>query len=234
MPQSLSRQRPEVSADDARTMNLRRTIHNSIRRRKPGTRLLCGHSATYSRQGRRRWPEQPGESAADSASRSRARPAGIASWAPLHVRGASGTVRRRPTLRGTGARPIYRDDPCRKQCPHAAIHRHDAQAAHSRCGSLTDRTLHGTADGTRREGISIRHPRWPSGSRCAASAIVRSGWSTIFSCAGLFMRRSSRTENISPSVAATAEPDIAPMPPILPVKREWRTAVLEAAGEGSR
>ena len=45
----------------------------------------------------------------------------------------------------------------------------------------------------------------------------------------LFMRRASRTENISSIVTATAEPDVAPMPPILPVKREWRTAVLEAA-----
>jgi len=48
----------------------------------------------------------------------------------------------------------------------------------------------------------------------------------------LFMRRASRTENISSIVAATAEPDVAPMPPILPVKREWREAVLEAAGGG--
>jgi hypothetical protein len=49
----------------------------------------------------------------------------------------------------------------------------------------------------------------------------------------LFMRGGSRTENISPIVTPTAEPDIAPTPPILPVKREWRAAVLEAAGEGS-
>jgi radical SAM superfamily enzyme YgiQ (UPF0313 family) len=48
----------------------------------------------------------------------------------------------------------------------------------------------------------------------------------------LFMRRASRTENISSIVTATAEPDVAPMPPILPVKREWREAVLEAAGGG--
>jgi len=32
---------------------------------------------------------------------------------------------------------------------------------------------------------------------------------------------------------ATAEPDLAPNPPILPIKREWRAAVLEAAGAGS-
>jgi hypothetical protein len=47
----------------------------------------------------------------------------------------------------------------------------------------------------------------------------------------LFMRGGAQTENISSIVAATAEPDVAPMPPILPVKGEWRAAVLEA-GEG--
>jgi radical SAM superfamily enzyme YgiQ (UPF0313 family) len=46
----------------------------------------------------------------------------------------------------------------------------------------------------------------------------------------LFMRKGSQTENTSP-VAPTAEPDFAPMPPILPVKREWRAAVLEAAAK---
>jgi radical SAM superfamily enzyme YgiQ (UPF0313 family) len=46
----------------------------------------------------------------------------------------------------------------------------------------------------------------------------------------LFMRKASRDErNIV--AAPTPEPDIAPMPPILPIKREWRAAVLEAAGE---
>jgi len=42
----------------------------------------------------------------------------------------------------------------------------------------------------------------------------------------LFMRKA---ENIDSIAAPTAEPEIAPMPPILPVKREWRAAVLEAA-----
>ena len=45
----------------------------------------------------------------------------------------------------------------------------------------------------------------------------------------LFMRKASRTENIDSIAAPTAEPNVAPMPPILPVKREWRAAVLEAA-----
>jgi hypothetical protein len=45
----------------------------------------------------------------------------------------------------------------------------------------------------------------------------------------LFMRKASRTENIDSIAAPTPEPEQAPMPPILPVKREWRAAVLEAA-----
>src|ERR1700691_1477942 len=44
----------------------------------------------------------------------------------------------------------------------------------------------------------------------------------------LFMRKGSQTENIGSIAAPTAEPDVAPMPPILPVKSEWRAAVLEA------
>jgi hypothetical protein len=45
----------------------------------------------------------------------------------------------------------------------------------------------------------------------------------------LFMRRASRTENITSIAPATETSDFAPMPPILPVKQEWRAAVLEAA-----
>jgi hypothetical protein len=44
------------------------------------------------------------------------------------------------------------------------------------------------------------------------------------------MRKGSQTERIESIAAPTAEPNFAPMPPILPVKREWRNAVLEAAG----
>jgi len=45
----------------------------------------------------------------------------------------------------------------------------------------------------------------------------------------LFMRKGAKTERIEAIAPPTAVPDTAPMPPILPIKREWRTAVLEAA-----
>jgi radical SAM superfamily enzyme YgiQ (UPF0313 family) len=44
----------------------------------------------------------------------------------------------------------------------------------------------------------------------------------------LFMRKASRTVNIQSVAPATPEPAFAPNPPILPLKREWRQAVLEA------
>src|SRR6516225_4151649 len=46
----------------------------------------------------------------------------------------------------------------------------------------------------------------------------------------LFMRKGSATDRIDSVAAPTPAPDTSPMPPILPVKREWRAAVLEAAG----
>jgi radical SAM superfamily enzyme YgiQ (UPF0313 family) len=46
----------------------------------------------------------------------------------------------------------------------------------------------------------------------------------------MFMRRGSKTEHIETIAEPTEAPDTSPMPPILPIKREWRAAVLEAAG----
>jgi radical SAM superfamily enzyme YgiQ (UPF0313 family) len=46
----------------------------------------------------------------------------------------------------------------------------------------------------------------------------------------LFMRRAAATETPDLVPATTIEPDVAPFPPILPVKREWREAVLESVG----
>jgi radical SAM superfamily enzyme YgiQ (UPF0313 family) len=44
----------------------------------------------------------------------------------------------------------------------------------------------------------------------------------------MFMRKGSATERIDSVAAPTAAPDTSPIPPIMPVKREWRAAVLEA------
>jgi radical SAM superfamily enzyme YgiQ (UPF0313 family) len=50
----------------------------------------------------------------------------------------------------------------------------------------------------------------------------------------LFMRRGSQTEEkrITAVAPPTAAPNTAPMPPILPTKREWRAAVLEGVNGG--
>jgi len=47
----------------------------------------------------------------------------------------------------------------------------------------------------------------------------------------MFMRKGSATECIDSVPAPTPAPDTSPMPPIMPVKREWRAAVLEAVGQ---
>ncbi|MCI0546618.1 MAG: B12-binding domain-containing radical SAM protein [Candidatus Rokubacteria bacterium] len=46
----------------------------------------------------------------------------------------------------------------------------------------------------------------------------------------LFMKRGAATDRKDAIAAPTPAPDMAPMPPILPLKREWREAVLEATG----
>jgi radical SAM superfamily enzyme YgiQ (UPF0313 family) len=46
----------------------------------------------------------------------------------------------------------------------------------------------------------------------------------------LFMRKGSATDCIDSVATPTAAPDTSPVPPIMPVKREWRAAVLETLG----
>jgi hypothetical protein len=46
----------------------------------------------------------------------------------------------------------------------------------------------------------------------------------------MFMRKGSATDRKLGIADPTPEPDLAPVPPLLPVKREWRDAVLEAIG----
>ena len=47
----------------------------------------------------------------------------------------------------------------------------------------------------------------------------------------LFMKKGSATDRKDTVASPTAAPDMAPVPPILPIKREWRQSVLEAIGE---
>jgi radical SAM superfamily enzyme YgiQ (UPF0313 family) len=46
----------------------------------------------------------------------------------------------------------------------------------------------------------------------------------------LFMRKAALADTMEALPEPTAQPKFSPMPPILPIKREWRAAVLEAAG----
>jgi radical SAM superfamily enzyme YgiQ (UPF0313 family) len=50
----------------------------------------------------------------------------------------------------------------------------------------------------------------------------------------LFMRKAAATDTTNMVPTRTTEPDYAPFPPILPVKRERRAAVLEAAGQADQ
>jgi hypothetical protein len=47
----------------------------------------------------------------------------------------------------------------------------------------------------------------------------------------LFMRKGSRAMTSYKAAERTAEPATVPVPPILPTKREWRRAVLEASDD---
>ena len=46
----------------------------------------------------------------------------------------------------------------------------------------------------------------------------------------MFMRKGAPSDSKHAIATPTPEPDLAPVPPLLPVKREWRDAVLEAIG----
>jgi len=46
----------------------------------------------------------------------------------------------------------------------------------------------------------------------------------------LFMKKGSATDRKEAIAEPTEAPAMVPMPPILPIKREWRQAVLEATG----
>jgi hypothetical protein len=46
----------------------------------------------------------------------------------------------------------------------------------------------------------------------------------------LFMKKGSATDRKEAIAEPTPAPEVSPMPPVLPLKREWREAVLEGAG----
>jgi len=50
----------------------------------------------------------------------------------------------------------------------------------------------------------------------------------------LFMRKAAATDTVDMVPTTTAEPAYAPFPPLLPIKREWRAAVLEAANQAEQ
>jgi radical SAM superfamily enzyme YgiQ (UPF0313 family) len=57
---------------------------------------------------------------------------------------------------------------------------------------------------------------------------LRGGRSRLqWSIYNLFMKKGAATDRKDAVAAPTEAPDVAPMPPILPLKREWRQAVLE-------
>ncbi len=80
-----------------------------------------------------------------------------------------------------------------------------------------------------RQGIAKVYERFYSASSIASRFPLRGKRDrTQWGVYNLFMRAGSHTVRIV-DVTETPEPAFAPMPPILPVKREWRAAVLEAA-----
>ena len=82
-----------------------------------------------------------------------------------------------------------------------------------------------------RQGIAKVYHRFYSASSMASRFPLRGRRDrTQWVIYNLFMQAGARTENIG-EATETPEPAFSPMPPILPVKREWRAAVLEAANE---
>ena len=61
----------------------------------------------------------------------------------------------------------------------------------------------------------------------AVSASRRPRSRLQWSIYNLFMKKGAATDRKDAIAAPTAAPDVVPMPPILPLKREWREAVLE-------
>ncbi len=82
-----------------------------------------------------------------------------------------------------------------------------------------------------RLGQSLAYDTFYAPSSIARRFPLRGGRSRLqWSIYNLFMKKGSATERKEAVAAPTDAPDVSPMPPILPLKREWREAVLEGTG----
>jgi len=82
-----------------------------------------------------------------------------------------------------------------------------------------------------RLGQSLAYETFYAPSSIARRFPLRGGRSRLqWSIYNLFMKKGSATERKEAVAAPTYAPDVSPMPPILPLKREWREAVLEGTG----
>ena len=79
-----------------------------------------------------------------------------------------------------------------------------------------------------RLGQSFAYETFYAPSSIARRFPLRGGRSRLqWSIYNLFMKRGSATDRKETIAEPTEAPDVSPMPPILPLKREWRQAVLE-------
>jgi radical SAM superfamily enzyme YgiQ (UPF0313 family) len=82
-----------------------------------------------------------------------------------------------------------------------------------------------------RLGQSLAYETFYAPSSIARRFPLRGGRSRLqWSIYNLFMKKGSATERKEAVAEPTDAPDVSPMPPILPLKREWREAVLEGTG----
>jgi radical SAM superfamily enzyme YgiQ (UPF0313 family) len=82
-----------------------------------------------------------------------------------------------------------------------------------------------------RLGQDLAYEKFYASSSMVRRFPVRGGRNRLQWCIyNLFMKKGSANDRKKTVAAPTEAPDTAPMPPILPIKREWRQAVLEATG----
>jgi radical SAM superfamily enzyme YgiQ (UPF0313 family) len=83
-----------------------------------------------------------------------------------------------------------------------------------------------------RLGQTLAYETFYAPSSIARRFPLRGGRSRLqWSIYNLFMKKGAATDRKEAIAPPTEAPDVAPMPPILPIKREWRQAVLEETGD---